>query len=97
MFLKVTFVFLIVILIMNLLEELTFFKGTNENIILPIFLTIINSPSILMEVFPFIFLISCLYFFIELIEKNELSIYKVYGLTNIKILQMIGTISFFLV
>ena len=50
-----------------------------------------------MEVFPFIFLISCLYFFIELIEKNELSIYKVYGLTNIKILQMIGTISFFLV
>ena len=95
-FLKVTFVFLIVILIMNLLEELTFFKSTNENIIIPIFLTIINAPSILMEVFPFIFLISCLYFFIELIEKNELSIYKVYGLTNIKILQMIGTISFFI-
>ena len=59
-----------------------------------LFLTIINSPSILMEVFPFIFLISCLYFFIELIEKNELSIYKVYGLTNIKILQMIGLFLF---
>ena len=95
-FLKVSFVFLIVILIMNLLEELTFFKETEKNIILPIFLTLINAPSILMEVFPFIFLISCIFFFIDIIERNELPIYKIYGLTNLKIIQIIAIISFFL-
>ena len=95
-FLKVCFVFLIIILIMNLLEELTFFRETKNNIILPIFLTLINSPSIIMEVFPFIFLISSLFFFIELIEKNELSIYKIYGFTNLKLIQILASISFLL-
>ena len=95
-FLKVFFVFLIIILIMNLLEELTFFRETKNNIILPIFLTLINSPSIIMEVFPFIFLISSLFFFIDLIEKNELSIYKIYGFTNLKLIQILASISFLL-
>ena len=95
-FLKVSFVFLIVILIMNLLEELNFFKNTNNNFLLPIFLTLINAPSIIMEIFPFIFLLSCLFFFIDLIEKNELPVYKIYGLTNLKIIQNLALISFFM-
>ena len=95
-FLKVSFVFLIIIIIMNLFEEINFFKNSNNNFLIPIFLTFINAPSILFEVFPFIFLISCLYFFIDLIEKNELVVYKTFGLTNLSIIKTVATLTFFL-
>ena len=80
---------------MNLFEEINFLKEQNNNfVILSIFLTLLNTPSVLIEIFPFIFLITGLYFFIELIDKDELQIYKVNGLTNIKIIYALGLISF---
>ena len=94
--LKVSFVFLIMIVIMNLFEEISFFKETNNNFLLPIYLTFLNAPSILFEIFPFIILISCLFFFMEIIDKNELIIYKIYGLTNFKIIRIICSITFFI-
>lgn len=93
--LKVSFVFLILIILMNLFEEISFFKETDKNILLPMYLTFLNAPSILFEIFPFIILISCLFFFMEIIDKNELVIYKIYGLTNFKIIRIICSITFF--
>ena len=94
-FLKVTLIFFIIIIIMNLFEEINFLKEQNNDfVILSLFLTLLNTPSVLMEIFPFIFLISGLYFFIELIDKDELQIYKIYGLTNIRIIYTLGLISF---
>ena len=91
---KVTFVFSAVILIMNLLEEISFFKDYKDIILLPIYLTLLNIPSILFEIFPFIFLISTLFFFIEIIDKEEINIFKLYGITNLKILQVLSLLSF---
>ena len=92
---KISFVFLILIIIMNLFEEINFFKDTsNQSFFLPIYLTFLNAPSILFEIFPFIILLSCLFFFMELINKDELVIYKIYGLTNLKIIQIISYITF---
>ena len=60
---KISFVFLILIIIMNLFEEINFFKDTsNQSFFLPIYLTFLNAPSILFEIFPFIILLSCLFF-----------------------------------
>ena len=87
--LKVSLFFLSLILILNVLEEIKFFKNLDNNFFLPIFLTLLNSSSILFEIFPFIFLIGTMNFFIEILDKNELVIYKSVGLPNIKIL---GTI-----
>ena len=88
-------VFFCITIILNIFEELSFFKNVeNVNVSLPIFLTILNSPSILFDIFPFIFLISTLYFFSEIIDKNELNIYKNYGLTNFKIINIITITSF---
>ena len=42
-FAKVTFIFAAVILIMNLFEEISFFKDNEEFILLPIYLTLLNS------------------------------------------------------
>ena len=91
----VTIIFFCITIILNIFEEVSFFKNVEGvNFTLPIFLTILNSPSILFDIFPFIFLISTLYFFSEMIDKNELNIYKNYGLTNFKIINIITLTSF---
>ena len=95
--LKISLIFCSIILIMNLFEEINFLKELNNDfILLSIFLTLLNTPSVLIEIFPFIFLISGLYFFTELIDKDELQIYKIYGLTNTRIIYTISLISFFI-
>ena len=94
--LLISLIFLCLVFIMNLFEEVSFFKDISSNIILPVIATFLNAPSILYVVFPFIFLISAQLFFIELIEKNELELLKINGYTNTKILTIIATLSFIL-
>jgi lipopolysaccharide export system permease protein len=94
--LQITFVFFSLIIILSLFDEISYFKDLDTNFFYPIFLTFLNSPSIVYNIFPFIFLISTIFFFIKISEKNELNIYKRYGLTNFKILKLISFISFLL-
>jgi lipopolysaccharide export system permease protein len=81
---------------MNLFEEISFFKENEEFLLLPIYLTLLNIPSVLFEIFPFIFLISTLFFFIEIIDKEEINILKLYGITNLKIIQILSLLTFFI-
>mgnify|MGYP001205546922 CR=1 FL=1 len=92
----VFFVFLCLVFVLNLFDEVSFFKDISSNIFLPLITTSLNSPSIIYLVFPFIFLIAAQLFFIDLIEKNELDLFKINGYTNIKIVSFIGLISFVL-
>ena len=62
----VTLIFSIVILIMNLLEEISYLKEVENSISISIYLTLLNLPSILFEIFPFIFLISSIFLFYQL-------------------------------
>ena len=51
---------------MNILEELKFFDQYSEiGLGVPILLTVLNLPSILFEIFPFIILITTQFFFIK--------------------------------
>ena len=95
-FLKVFLIFFSLILILTIIEQIEFFKDTNVNFYLPAFLSLLNTPSVIFEILPFIFLISSQIFFIYLIENNELQILKYSGLNNIKIVSVIGTLVFFL-
>lgn len=84
------------IFILNLLSELDFFKDINVNSYFPIYLSLLNSPTFIFEMFPFIFLISTQLFFITLFNNNQLSIFKYSGLKNSKILIIISFMSFIL-
>ena len=95
-FFKVFFIFFIVILITNILEQIEFFKDENINFFYLIFLSFLNSPSILFEILPFIFLLSTQIFFISLIDKKELEIFKYSGLNNLIIIKIISIYSFIL-
>ena len=97
-FIKLLFItssiFLVLILLLILFEELNFFKDTDESLYYPLLLNILNAPSILINIFPFIFLISTQFLLINLIEKNELIILKNFGIDNFGLIVIISLISF---
>jgi lipopolysaccharide export system permease protein len=95
-FLNVFIIFFIIILITNILEQVEFFKNIDLSFYYLFFLSLLNTPSVLFEILPFIFLLSTQVFFIHLIDKNELQIFKYTGLNNIKIIKIIGLYSFIL-
>ena len=94
--LLVSLVFFSLIVILSVFDEINFFKELDVNIFFPFFMTLLNLPSTLFEIFPFIFLISTQFFFLDLINKNELEVLKVNGLGNIKIIKVLFFTSFIL-
>ena len=95
-FLKIFIVFFVIILITNILEQVDFFKNIDLSFFYLFFLSLLNTPSVLFEILPFIFLLSTQVFFIDLIDKNELQVFKYNGLNNIKIIKILGLYSFIL-
>ena len=89
-FFKVFVIFFSIILISNVLEQAEFFKDVDLSFFYLIFLSFLNTPSIIFEILPFIFLLSTQIFFINLIGKNELEIFKYSGLNNFKIIKIIS-------
>ena len=84
------------VFILNILKEIEFFSGVDTNMIFPIYLSLMSSPSIIFEMFPFIFLISTQFFFIKLFNNNEIYIFKYSGLKNLKIIGILSILSFFI-
>ena len=84
------------VFIINLLTEIEFFKDIDVSIYFSMYLSLLNSPAMIFEIFPFIFLISSQLFFINLFNNNEIQIFKYSGLKNSKILVLIATISLFI-
>ena len=93
--LKTFLVFLSLVIIMGVFEELSFFSRLDVKFYIPILLVLMNSFSILYILFPFIFLIGAQFFFIKILDTNELIAFKNYGLSNNKILSIIALTSFF--
>tara|TARA_Y100001970_G_C14248979_1_gene870385 strand:- start:2717 stop:3796 length:1080 start_codon:yes stop_codon:yes gene_type:complete len=89
----VTMIFLSLTIILNIFEEISFFKNTDSNFFLPYLLTFLTAPITLFEIFPFIFLISTQYFFYDIFKKNEILILKNNGLSNLKIIKTLFIIS----
>ncbi len=92
----VSAVLLSLIVILNLLSEIEFFNDINVKSYLPIYVSLLNSPSLLFEMLPFIFLISTQVFFIYLFTNNEIEIFKYSGLKNTSIIKVLSFLSFFL-
>ena len=84
----------VLIFILNILTEFEFFREINVQYYLPIYLSLINSPSLLFEMFPFIFLISSQVFFINLMKNDQIQTFKYSGLKNSKILLVLSLTSF---
>ncbi len=94
--LMVFLIFFSLVIILNVFEEVSYLKHTDTNLLFPFFLTLLNSPSIVYETFPFIFFISTQFLFIKLLDKEELDIFKKVSLSNFKIISILSTFTFLL-
>ena len=95
-FINIFFIIFGLVLILNLLSELDFFKEINVKTTFPLYLSILNSLSLIFEMFPFIFLISTQFFFINFFKNNELEIFKYSGLKNFEIIKILSLLTLFL-
>ena len=95
-FLFIISIIFCLILLINILTELEFFKNIDVNIFFTVYLSLLTSPSMIFEIFPFIILISTQLFFIKLFNNNEIQVFKYSGLKNSKILIIISFITFLL-
>ncbi len=99
-FLKTVSIFVIVFYIfgvlLNLFEEIEFFKNLDVNLLFPLMLTSIIIPSLLIKIFPFIIFFSSMWFMINLRNNKNLLDLKVFGFSNLKIFFIVAITSFFI-
>ncbi len=90
----VSIIFFSLVFILNTLTEVEFFNEIKIEPYFPIYISLLNTPALLFEMFPFIFLIATQFFFINIFNSNQIQIFKYSGLKNSKILGIISIASF---
>jgi len=72
--------------IMNLFEEINYFKDFDIGIFLPFMMSILIVPNIIYILFPFIILLSAIWLFRKLIKSDEVIALKTSGFSNLSII-----------
>ena len=83
-FLKIILFFYCFGIILNLFEEIEFFKDQDTSILTPLFLTILFIPGMILKLLPFIIFLSSLKFLMDIRNNKDLLSIKVFGFSNIK-------------
>ena len=83
---NVSIVFFCLGFIMNIFEEINFFKDFDVTISIPIILSLLFVPSLLNNFFPFVILISGIWFFLKMKKTNEQTSMNVSGISNLSII-----------
>jgi len=89
-----TVIFFSLTFILTIFEEITFLSDSNSAFYLPFILAIFDAPTTLLEIFPFIILISAQLFFIDLIKKKENELIKINNLNNFYLIKLLALCSF---
>ena len=79
---------------LTIFEEITFLSESTSAFYLPFMLAVFDAPTTLLEIFPFIILITAQLFFIELIKKKENEIIKINNLNNFYLIKLLAICSF---
>ena len=72
--------------VLNLFEEINFFKDLEVGITVPIILSALFVTSLLYNMFPFVILISGIWFFLRIKKTDEIIALKVSGISNFSII-----------
>ena len=93
---NMSFIFFCLGFIINLFEEINFFKDYDVTIKVPISLSFLFIPSLIYNMFPFIILLSGLWFFLKIKKTDEIIAMKVSGMSNFSVIIIPGIISIIL-
>ena len=88
-FVTISIIFLSLVIILSIFEEISFFKNLEVNFLFPYFLTLLSAPITLFEMFPFIFLLATQFLFFDLFKKEELNLLKSNGMSNLKVVKIL--------
>ena len=80
--------------ILNLFEEIEFFKNLNISFFTPLILTLIFIPSMIIKLLPFIIFLSSLKFLMDIRNNRDLLSLKIFGYSNLKIFLILALTSF---
>lgn len=83
-------------LILNLFEEIEFFKDSSANIFKPLILSSVFVPSLIIKLLPFIIFFSSMWFITKIKNNKDLLVLKVHGYSNFKIFLILAFTSFLL-
>jgi len=72
--------------LLDLFEEINFFKDFDVQIDVPIMLSLLRVPSLFYNMFPFIILISGIWFFLKIKKTDELTAMQISGMSNLSII-----------
>ena len=86
---SISIIFMSLIFILNTLEEISFLKYSDKNFLFPYFLSLLNTPITLFEIFPFVFLLSGQFLIYEIYKNSELDLLKQNSLSNLKIIKLL--------
>ena len=99
-FFKTFFIFILIFycfgVILNLFEEIEFFKNIEVSIFFPLMLTSIFIPSMIIKILPFITFLSSMWFMLRIRNNKDLLTLKVFGFSNFKIFIILASASFVL-
>ena len=99
-FLKITIIITLIFFslgfILNLFEEINFFKDYDVGIDVPIFMSALFVPNFIYNIFPFIILISGLWFFLKIKKSDEIIAIKAAGVSNASVISVPCILSFIL-
>ena len=82
--------------VLNLFEEINFFKDLEVGLNMPIILSFLFVPSLLYNMFPFVILISGIWFFLKIKKTDEIIALKVSGISNFSIIIIPSIVSIIL-
>ena len=80
--------------ILNLFEEIEFFKNLEESSSLPFILTLSFVPTLVQDLLPFVIFIASMFYFIYLKSSKDLLSIKIFGYSNLKITFLFAAFAF---
>jgi len=83
-----TLIFFSLSFILNLFEEINFFKDYKVGVDVPILMSLLFIPNLVFNMFPFIILLSGIWFFLKIKKTDEIIALKAAGLSNLSVLSV---------
>ena len=93
-FLNFLLVFVCLTILLSIFDEIEFFKFLNVSLLLPISLTFLSIPNLILELLPFVVFLSSMWYFVSIKSNKDLLSLKVFGFSNLKIISIL-TITMF--
>ena len=83
---NISLIFFCLGIIMNLFEEINFFKDIDIGISLPMTLSLLYVPSLFYNMFPFIIFLSGIWFFLKIRKTDEVTAINISGMSKFSII-----------